>query len=78
MGLREGDIADPLGELARARPEVSFGSYPFLRLRGTTSEFGGNLVARSRDPDLIAASLEALVEFVKAQGVKPEIDPRKD
>lgn len=78
MGLREGDIAEPLGALAKARPEVSFGSYPFMRLNGKTTEFGVNLVARSRDPDLIAASLDALVEIVKAQGVKPEIDPKKD
>ena len=27
---------------------------------------------------LIATSLDALVEIVKAQGVKPEIDPKKD
>ena len=78
MGLREGDIAGPLGELARARPEVSFGSYPFMRLNGRNTEFGVNLVARSRDPDLIATSLDALVEIVTAQGVKPEIDPKKD
>ena len=78
MGLREGDIAEPLGALAKARPEVSFGSYPFMRLKGKTTEFGVNLVARSRDADLIAASLDALVEIVKAQGVKPEIDPKKD
>jgi molybdopterin-biosynthesis enzyme MoeA-like protein len=77
-GLREGDIAEPLGALARARPEVSFGSYPWMRLKGKTMEYGVNLVARSRDPDLIAASLDALVEIVKAQGAKPEIDPKKD
>lgn len=78
IGLREGDIADPLGELARSQPEVSFGSYPFMRLNGTATEFGVNLVARSRNPELIAASLEALVELVKSAGVTPEIDPGKD
>ena len=77
-GLREGDIAEPLGALAKARPEVSFGSYPWMRLKGKTTEYGVNLVARSRDPDLIAAALLALVEIVEAQGVKPEIDPKKD
>ncbi len=50
-GLREGDIAQPLGALAKARPEVSFGSYPWMRLKGKTTEYGVNLVARSRDPD---------------------------
>ena len=77
-GLGEGDIAEPLGALAKARPEVSFGSYPWMRLKGKTTEYGVNLVARSRDPDLIAAALLALVEIVEAQGVKPEIDPKKD
>jgi len=78
VGLREGDIAEPLGALAKARPDVSFGSYPWMRLKGKTTEYGVNLVARSRDPDLIAAALLALVEIVEAQGVKPEIDPKKD
>jgi molybdenum cofactor synthesis domain-containing protein len=77
QGVREGDIAEPLGALARARPEVSFGSYPFMRLNGKTTEFGVSLVARSRDADLIATSLDALVEIVRAQGGEPEIDPDK-
>ncbi len=76
-GVREGDIAEPLGALARARPEVSFGSYPFMRLKGKTTEFGVSLVARSRDADLIAASVDALIEIVRAQGGEPEIDPDK-
>jgi molybdenum cofactor synthesis domain-containing protein len=77
QGVREGDIAEPLGALARAWPEVSFGSYPFMRLNGKTTEFGVSLVARSRDADLIATSLDALVEIVRAQGGEPEIDPDK-
>ncbi|HVY88606.1 MAG TPA: molybdopterin-binding protein [Hyphomonadaceae bacterium] len=75
-GVREGDIAEALGTLAKARPEVSFGSYPFMRMKGKTTEFGTNLVARSRDADLIAACVEALAEIVRAQGAKPEIDPK--
>jgi molybdenum cofactor synthesis domain-containing protein len=73
-GLREGEIADPLGELAKARPEVSFGSYPWMRLKGKTMVFGVNLVARSRDADMLASSVSALVEIVRAQGVEPDID----
>jgi molybdenum cofactor synthesis domain-containing protein len=76
-GVREGDIAGPLGELAKARPEVNFGSYPWTKIVMGRTEHGVNLVARSRDPDLIAASVDALVEIVKAQGAKPEIDPKK-
>jgi molybdenum cofactor synthesis domain-containing protein len=74
-GIREGEIAEPLGELAKARPEVSFGSYPWMRLKGKNIEIGVNLVARSRDADLIAASVAALVEIVRALGVEPEVDP---
>jgi len=73
-GLREGEIADPLGELAKARPEVSFGSYPWMRLRGKTMEFGVNLVARGRDADMLASSVSALVEIVRARGIEPDID----
>jgi molybdenum cofactor synthesis domain-containing protein len=74
-GVREGDVAAALGALAKARPEVNFGSYPWMKATGKTVDYGVNLVARSRDPDLIAASVDALVELLKAQGVKPEIDP---
>ena len=49
---------------------------PPKSLKGKTVEFGANLVARCRDPDLIAACVDALVEIVKAQGGKPEIDPK--
>jgi molybdenum cofactor synthesis domain-containing protein len=75
-GIREGEIAGPLGELAKARPEVNFGSYPWMRPKGKSIEFGVNLVARSRDPDLIATAVDAMAEILRAQGAKPEIDPR--
>lgn len=77
-GVREADIAGPLGALAKAKPEVSFGSYPFARLRGKEVEYGSNLVARSRDPDLIAAAVAALVEVVEALGAKAEMDPKRE
>jgi molybdenum cofactor synthesis domain-containing protein len=77
-GVREGDIAGPLAELAKARPDVNFGSYPFMRPGGSKVEFGVSLVARSRDEDMVAASVTALEEIVRAQGGEPEIDPEKD
>lgn len=52
----EGTIAGPLGEVAKAHPDVSIGSYPFNR-DGT---FGANLVARSIDPQALARAGEAL------------------
>src|SRR5438034_9315569 len=43
---REGDIGTPLGEVARAHPEVAIGSYPFFdEQRGPNT----NVVLRARD-----------------------------
>jgi molybdenum cofactor synthesis domain-containing protein len=76
-GLREGDIARKLGELAKAMPQVNFGSYPWVRPGGKNGlDYGVNLVARSRDESALALGLKALVEIVESQGVKPEIDPK--
>ena len=55
----EGDIAGPLGELAEAHPEVSIGSYPFIR----DGVHGANIVVRSQDGaavDSVMASLNRL------------------
>jgi molybdenum cofactor synthesis domain-containing protein len=75
-GLREGDIAAALGEIAKAAPEVNIGSYPFMKPGWRGTEFGVNLVARGRDPDQVAAVVAALGEMVAQQGAKPEFDPK--
>jgi molybdenum cofactor synthesis domain-containing protein len=76
-GLREGELAGPLGALAKARPELNFGSYPWMRPGGKKGpDFGVNLVVRGRDPDLLGPAIDALAEIVKAQGATPEIDPK--
>jgi molybdenum cofactor synthesis domain-containing protein len=81
-GLLEGEIAVALGELAKVRPDVNFGSYPWTRATvGLAAlkrdvDMGVNLVARSRDADALAAAVDALVEIVRAHGAKPEIDPK--
>ena len=74
-GVREGDIAAPLGELAKATPEASLGSYPFMRLVDGQTQFGTNLVARSRDREAVDRCVEAIAAIVTAQGGAPEIDP---
>ena len=51
--LREGVIGAPLGEIAKAHPDVTIGSYPFFR---TTARPNTNVVIRSRDPDKLAAA----------------------
>ena len=58
--LREGDICTQLGEVAKAHPEVTIGSYPFIDDRGPNS----NIVVRSRDPDKLAAAKTAVEEML--------------
>ena len=68
-GLREGDIAEPLGQLAKEMPQVSFGSYPWFR---TVGDNGVHLVASTLHEELIedvAAKLSAIIEQA---GVRPE------
>jgi molybdenum cofactor synthesis domain-containing protein len=59
---REGDIGTPLGEIAKAHPEVAIGSYPFFdEQRGPNT----NVVLRSRDPAKLMAAKAAVEEMVK-------------
>jgi len=74
-GVREGDIAEPLGELAKTTTEASLGSYPFVRLNGKEMEYGTNLVARSRDKAAVDRVAVLLADIVRAQGGTPETDP---
>ena len=54
---REGDIGTPLGEIAKANPEVSIGSYPFFdEQRGPNT----NVVLRARDAAKLAAAKGAV------------------
>ncbi|MEL6643049.1 MAG: molybdopterin-binding protein [Pseudomonadota bacterium] len=52
----EGDIAGPLGALAEAHPDLSFGSYPFLR----DGVYGANIVVRGTDQAAVDGALAAL------------------
>lgn len=61
---REGDIAAPLGEIARAYPDAVIGSYPFRD--ETDGRFKTNLVVRSREPDVLAAAGDAVARMVEA------------
>ena len=69
IGLREGDIAEPLGALAQEIPEVAFGSYPWFRSVGDN---GVHLVASTIRADLIADVTQRLEGIIAATGVKPE------
>jgi molybdenum cofactor synthesis domain-containing protein len=58
---REGDIGTPLGEIAKAHPDVAIGSYPFFDdERGPNT----NVVMRARDPDKLAAAKRAVEEML--------------
>lgn len=63
----EGELAGPLGEIALARPGVSFGSYPFYR-----GGLGSTLVARCADRTALAEAAAALRAMLKGLGA-PEI-----
>jgi len=57
---REGDIGTPLGEVAKANPEVIIGSYPFFDGQGPNT----NIVVRGRDPDKLAAARRAVEDML--------------
>jgi molybdenum cofactor synthesis domain-containing protein len=61
-GFPEGELAEPLGRIAAEHPAVSIGSYPF----NSAGRFGANLVARSTDPEALAAAESALAAMVRA------------
>jgi molybdenum cofactor synthesis domain-containing protein len=63
---REGDVGTALGEVAKAHPEVTIGSYPFFDDKSGPNT---NLVIRSRDPQALAvakAAVEKMLADVKA------------
>ncbi|WP_421791177.1 competence/damage-inducible protein A [Hyphobacterium sp.] len=75
-GLREGDLAEGLGVLAKAYPDISIGSYPYF-YENEAGEIvrGTNLVARSTDEPALAEVIEKLAELSRSVGGKPVIDP---
>jgi molybdenum cofactor synthesis domain-containing protein len=60
---REGDVGGPLGAIAKANPEVSIGSYPFM---GEDGRPNTNLVLRSRDAAKLAAAVAQVEAMVAA------------
>ena len=68
---REGDVGSELGEIAKANPDVTIGSYPFFddKLGPNT-----NIVVRSRDATKLAAAksaVEAMLHTVRAKLANP-------
>jgi molybdopterin-biosynthesis enzyme MoeA-like protein len=59
---REGDIGTELGEIAKAHPDVSIGSYPFFDDKSGPNT---NVVVRSRDADKLAAAKAAVEQMLR-------------
>ena len=57
---REGDIGTPLGEIAKAHPDVMIGSYPFQ----DDGRPNTNIVVRSRDTQKLAAARTAVEDML--------------
>jgi len=57
---REGDIGTPLGEIAKAHPDVMIGSYPFQEDGWPNT----NIVVRSRDPQKLVAAKAAVEDML--------------
>jgi len=66
-GVGEGNIADLLTAAARARRDLSFGSYPFGA--GTEGEIGTNLVVRGRDEAMVEGAVESLLADLSVAGI---------
>ncbi len=66
-GLKEGDVAIKLGEIAKKYPALSFGSYPWFRPEG----FGAQLVVRGTDETLLNEGVIEVTELVKSLGLAP-------
>lgn len=69
-GLREGDLAEGLGAIAKEAPGVSIGSYPWY---GAIDDHGVALVARSTDAAALRAVQVKLETLARSLGTEPEI-----
>jgi molybdopterin-biosynthesis enzyme MoeA-like protein len=69
--VREGDIAATLGAIQAAFPNVSIGSYPFMRL----DKLGTSIVARSTDKAAIAQVIAQVAEAMRGLGGQPVLGP---
>ena len=64
VGRGEGDIATPLGALAERFPDLSFGSYPYLR----NGAHGTQIVVRGTDAGQLDAAMVELSRLLERDG----------
>ena len=67
LGLPEGAIADGLGQVQKAFPEVDLGSYPFYRPGGN----GVALVAKGTDPAVLERCIAEVDALIRSLGHEP-------
>ncbi|MDE1152506.1 MAG: molybdopterin-binding protein [Micavibrio sp.] len=65
---REGDIAEALGTVQKAYPDIDIGSYPHMFQTPSLS-----LILRGTDEAQLAAATAEVAALVKARGEEPEI-----
>jgi molybdenum cofactor synthesis domain-containing protein len=68
--LKEGDIALPLGEIAKNFPDLSFGSYPWFKGDG----FGAQLVVRGFDDYMVNQGKEQIFQMLINLGLNPYLE----
>ena len=69
-GLREGDLAESLGAIAKDHADVAIGSYPWY---GSIEDHGVALVARSIDVEALTRVRGELEALARRLGVEPEV-----
>jgi molybdopterin-biosynthesis enzyme MoeA-like protein len=69
----EGDVAEPLGKIVEAHPDVMIGSYPFFK-DPSKGGWGTNLVLRAREKENLSAAVKEVSALVarlhKAAGIE--------
>lgn len=68
--LKEGDIAAPLGEIAKQYSELSFGSYPWFNGTG----YGAQLVVRGFDEEILQKGVTAVLSMLEGLGLTPSVE----
>ena len=68
--IGESILAEPLGTIQAAHPEVDIGSYPWFR----NNQFGVSLVARGIDPAALDVVVGEISEMIRALGGEPVLE----
>ncbi|MCL5776074.1 molybdopterin-binding protein [Limibaculum sp. FT325] len=68
--LPEGELAEPLGRVAAAHPDISIGCYPFFRLTA-----GATIILRGTDPGALARAADEMRAMLAARAPQIEETP---